>query len=259
MWQQLKKKTSSKSLQYKQCSRTDYASLWSFNRVCVCLSAVSLSQVVRYSVRARLTAAALRHSEQNTHTHTHRCGARGSMYSGFYWPWLVLRAEEPREESLYPSCTISCPTHIHTSTHTHTERLQLFRSSLPVCVLACLCVRVQSETPVVVLKCKCMLEMTNLQQICFTWHRSEAFANARVCICSVACECVTVLTAVVSIVWAGPSAAGRRSFRRMNRCGVVFPPERLERDRQVDRVISCVRRNIRLVKYSIAAHTRGVL
>lgn len=135
-------------------------------------------------------------------------------------------------------------TSTHKHTHTHTSSDCSYLGAVCRCVYSrvrvCVCVRVQSETPVVVLKCKCMLEMTNLQQICFTWHT----ASSRVCICSIACKCVTVLAAVVSIVWAGPSAAGRWSFRRMNRCRVVLPPEHLERDRrrerQVDRVISVI-------------------
>lgn len=166
----------------------------------VCLSVVSLFQVVRYSARARLTAAALRQSGQNTHTHTQmRC-------SGKYVLWFLLAMVGAQSRGAQRRVFISIMhhflsnTHPHTNTHTHTSSdcsyLGAVYRRVYLRVRVCVCVRVQSETPVVVLKCKCMLEMTNLQQICFTWHT----ASSRVCICSIACKCVTVLAAVVSIV-----------------------------------------------------------
>lgn len=108
---------------------------------------------------------------KNTHTHTQmRC-------SGKYVLWFLLAMVGAQSRGAQRRVFISIMHHFlsntHPHIHTHTEWLQLFRSSLPVCVLACLCVHVQSETPVAVLKCKCMLEMTNLQQICFTWHRAR--------------------------------------------------------------------------------------
>jgi len=102
---------------------------------CVCLSVVSLFQVVRYSVRARLTAAALRQSEQNTHTHTDAVLGEVCtlVFIGHGW----CSEQRSPEKSLYIHHAPFPVQHTSTHKHTHTERLQLFRSSLPMCVLAC--------------------------------------------------------------------------------------------------------------------------
>jgi len=137
-------------------------------------------------------------AERTKHTHTHtqmRC-------SGKYVLWFLLAMVGAQSRGAQRRVFISIMHHFLSNTHphtnTHTPRGCSYLGAVYRCVYLRVreCVCVQSETPVVVLKCKCMLEMTNLQQICFTWHT----ASSCVCICGIACKCVTVLAAVVSIV-----------------------------------------------------------